>query len=159
MSEPFGNLAAAVAEFQNWVKLPKLSHLSAKLMYEFTEQSVWADQYKVNAGLPGCYVFEDANGELVYVGSVSGNEDFGRRFAGSYVRKHPADATKVEQLGNAVGARKIYVVDVTKEYAFIAPALEQFLISYLNPRLNAKGCVRALREQLISDGRIQIVND
>lgn len=124
-------------------------------MFEFTDASVWADQYKVNAGLPGCYIFEDANDELVYVGSVSGNEDFGRRFAGSYVRKHPDDGTKIEQLGNAIGARFIYVVDVTKEYAFVTPALEQFLISYLNPRLNTKGLVHALRNQLIADGRIK----
>lgn len=70
-------------------------------MFEFTDSSVWADPYKVNAGVPRCYIFEDANDELVYVGSVSGNENFGRRFAESFVRKHPDDDTTVEQLNNS----------------------------------------------------------
>lgn len=155
MNPSFEKLAAAVAEFHKWVELPRHQHLFPKLMYEFTPASVWADQYKVDARLPGCYVFEDDEGDLYYVGSVSANSSFGYRFANGYVCKDPKDTTKIMRLGHASSARRIYVVDVPKEYAFIAPALEQFLISYLNPRCNSKDGVPALRAKLIAEGCLQ----
>lgn len=155
MSGEIEKLVAAVAEFHNWVELPRYQRLSPKLMFEFTPDTVWKDQYKVDAGLPGCYVFENDEGALYYVGSVSANSGFGYRFGNGYFCRDPEDMTKVKRLGKATAARRIYVVDVPKEYAFVAPALEQFLISYLDPKDNSKDGVRALRERLLVEGRIK----
>lgn len=149
-------LEAAVSEFHNWVELPRYQRLSPKLMFEFTPDTVWKDQYKVDAGLPGCYVFENDEGVLYYVGSVSANSGFGYRFGNGYFCRDSDDMTKVKRLGKATAARRIYVVDVPKEYAFVAPALEQFLISYLDPRDNSKDGVRALRGILLAEGRITL---
>ena len=154
MFRAFERLAAAVAEFHNWVELPKHRHLFPKLMFEFREETPWSDPYRVDPGLPGCYAFENDDGEIYYVGSVSANSDFGYRFVNGYICKHPEDKTKVQRLGHATEARRIYVIDVPKEYAFIAPALEQFLISYLEPKGNLKDKVHALRERLVAEGRI-----
>lgn len=154
MNPAFEKLAAAVAEFHDWVALPKHQKLSPKLMLEFSMESLWDDLYQVDAALPGCYAFENAEGELYYVGSVSASRCFGYRFANGYVCKDPENPLKVKQLGNAAEAKRIYVVDVPKEYAFIAPALEQFLISYLSPIRNLKDGVPALRERLRAEGRI-----
>ena len=151
----FEELAAAVSEFHNWVELPRHQHLSPKVMFEFNESTVWSDSYKVDAGLPGCYVFEDDSGELYYVGSVSANSSFGYRFANGYINKDSEDKSKIKRSGAAMEAHRIYVVDVPKEYAFIAPALEQFLISYLDPRGNSKDGVQALRDILLAGGRIK----
>lgn len=63
--------------------------------------------------------------------------------------------TKVKRLGKAMAARRIYVIDLPKEYAFVAPAVEQFLISYLDPKDNSKDGVQALRERLLAEGRIK----
>ena len=154
MTSPLETLIAAVEEFHAWVHLPGCGRLSPKLMFEFKPESVWSDGYHVDAALPGCYIFEDHAGALYYVGSVSANSGFGYRFANGYVCRDPADPAKIKRSGNATNCRRIYVVDVPPEHAFIAPALEQFLISYLNPQCNAKDCVRALRSRLIADGRI-----
>ena len=155
MIRSFELLAAAVAEFHNWVELPRHQRLSPKLMFEFTPESFWKDQYKVDPGLPGCYIFADDKDDLYYVGSVSANSDFGYRFGNGYLSRDPEDKTKIKRWGHAVLARRIYVVDLPKEYAFIAPALEQFLITYLAPRCNSKDDVQALRDLLIKEGRIQ----
>jgi hypothetical protein len=159
MNLPPKRLLAAVEEFHNWVQLPKCGRLFPKLLYTFTPESAWNELYQVNPslpGLPGCYIFEDRAGDLYYVGSVSANSGFGYRFANGYVCKDPTDPGKIKRVGNAENCSRIYVVDVPPEHAFIAPALEQFLISYLKPRGNAKDCVDALRRQLISDGRIAL---
>lgn len=125
----FERLTAAVAEFNNWVKLPRCPRLSPKLIIEFKPESVWNDLNYAESGLPGCYVFENSEGELYYVGSVSANSGFGYRFANGYVGRDPADKSKIVRSGNAADSRRVYKVDVPKEHAFIAPALEQFLIS------------------------------
>jgi hypothetical protein len=154
MSTPLEKLAGAVAEFHKWVELPKCSRLTPKLMLEVSLVPLWADQYLVDASLPGCYIFENDEGELYYVGSVSASSSFGYRFANGYVRRHLEDPTKALLLGNAEKARRIYVVDVPREYGFIAPALEQFLITYLSPVANRKDSVPALREKLLAEGLI-----
>ena len=117
MSRSFERLVAAVEEFHNWVQLPRLGNLSPKLMFEFTPESVWADPYKVDAGLPGCYVFEDDEGDLYYVGSVSANSGFGYRFANGYLCKDPEDKTKIKRSGWLMSARRIYFVDLPRDIA------------------------------------------
>jgi hypothetical protein len=147
-------LVAAVAEFHNWVKLPNHHDLEPKLMYEFTDSSLWSDQYQVDPSLTGCYVFVDDEESIYYVGSVSANSSFGYRFANGYVCKDPEDPLRVKRLGNASKANRIMVIDLPREYAFVAPALEQFLITYLNPSANAKDSVQALREELRKMGKL-----
>ena len=157
MPEALDKITAAVAEFHNWIALPRHGRLSPKLMFEFTPESIWSDAYKADAGLPGCYVFEDNQNDLYYVGSVSASKSFGYRFANGYVCKDPEDNKKIKRLGNASLCRQIYVIDVPKEYAFVAPALEQFLITYLRPKCNLKDRVRALHEVLVAEGRLEPV--
>ena len=154
MNQALERLVAAVAEFHNWVEMPRHRRLTPQLMFEFTPESRWDDTYNVDARLAGCYIFENEAGELYYVGSVSANRSFGYRFANGYVCRDDVDRTKTKLMGNAETCRRIYVVDVPKEYAFIAPALEQFLISYLSPMCNLKDSVIALREILVAEGRI-----
>lgn len=154
MSELPERLVAAVAEFHNWVKLPRYQDLSPKVMYEFTDASVWEDPYLVDPNLPGCYVFEDVDGRACYVGSVSANSTFGYRFGNGYICKDPNDNRKVLRIGNAESISRIYVIDLPKEYAFVAPALEQFLITYLGSKMNSKDSVQALQKILIAEGKI-----
>lgn len=154
MGSALDRLTKALSHFHDFVELPKLSRLTPKLMFEFTEQALWAEKYHAGPALAGCYVLETEGEEFVYIGSVSANGDFGRRFAGSYFRRNPNDQSLYEKLGHAIHAKRIYVVDLPNDHSFLAPAIEQFLISYFKPRLNAKDCGDALRKRLIQEGRI-----
>ena len=164
MSQALARLTIAVEEFGAWVQLPKLpkeSPLIPKIMFEFSSESVWTDSYLGDPTLPGCYIFEDEAENITYVGSVSASRDLGRRLA-DYLCKDPANPGKIKKLGNAESCRRIYVISVPKHYAFIAPALEQFLISYLTPlyRLhNAKDIVDALIQQLRNEGKYAVVGE
>jgi hypothetical protein len=157
MNPSLDRISAAVAAFYRWVQLPRCPELQPKLMLQFSLIPSWSDPYLVDASLPGCYIFENDAGELYYVGSVSASSSFGYRFANGYVCKHPDDPTKALRSGNAEHARRIYVVAVPREYAFIAPALEQFLITFLassDPLVNKKDAVPALRQRLLGESEI-----
>lgn len=150
-------IKSAVNEFQSWVVLPELQeNLEPKLMLEFSDASLWADQYKVDAARVGCYAFEGDSEKIYYVGSVSANSSFGYRFANGYICKDPKQPSKVKRLGKASKAKRIFVVDLPREYAFVAPALEQFLITYMNPEENRKDFVQALFEKLTDEGRLPL---
>ena len=142
-------ICEAINELNRWVALPGRPPFCADLMYEFTNQPDWSNPYLVEPALPGCYIFQGADEMILYVGSVSCNNELGRRFANRYIsRESRPDGDWKRQRNELVGACAIYAVTVPREYAFITPAIEQFLITALDPVRNVKCRIAALRERI-----------
>ena len=95
--------------------------------------------------------FENFDGEIFFIGSVSGNSGFENHFASKYISKGTNNDTVLKN-GHAVDAVRCHVVAMDKEFAFMSPALRQFLISYLAPSENSHEVIRALRSKLESNG-------
>lgn len=100
----------------------------------------WHEEWPDNKH-PGVYVFLNKKDEVLYVGKVSNNSCFGARLQ-AYLGYHPDDRNKPEIKHNALkdaGFLKIQTIALEKEFAFEAPAIEEFLIAKLNPPINTVG--------------------
>lgn len=143
------NITAAVDEFNKWVSLPRCPVLTPELMHRFDGLPDWERNYLIEPSLPGCYIFCGANDLVLYIGSVSCNNELGRRFGSRYIScEKNADGEWKKRRNELLDATAIYVVAVPKSHAFITPAIEQFLITALNPVRNVKCRIKALREEL-----------
>lgn len=147
-------ISDAVEVFGEWMQLPKHRELHPKLMFEFTEKSVWNDEYLADPKLAGVYLFANEKHEIYYVGSVSGSSTFGIRFANGYISRSRIDRDKIDLWGKCKCCRYLFVVEMENDHAFVAPALEQFLITYFKASENKKDFVNALRMKLAEEGKV-----
>lgn len=95
-----------------------------------------------HADEPGCYVFADAQGNILYVGKSSRREGMGDRIWEKWGRQARTgeavpfpDAKAWVMPGVSVRA-----VAVPRDHWFLAPALEAFLIDRLGPSMNCLTC-------------------
>ena len=83
------------------------------------------------------YCFVDEENTLTYVGKVSNSNDFGYRMAGCFGYGINREAMAKSTHHDAT--RYIYVIALPPGHEFEAPAIEEWLISRLNPPLNKVG--------------------
>lgn len=83
-----------------------------------------------NHKYPGCYALFDATDQLLYIGTAS------RRYTGDLARRLLAHVIRPIAKGGPYAfsekwkpiARKIHTISFSKEFGYMASALEQFLI-------------------------------
>ena len=94
----------------------------------------------------GVYFLFDVNGEIIYVGKASNNNAIGHRL-GTYFETDPSDKTTWQlsvsanhKFGKHPSPAAISVIVISDfEFAWIAPALEEYLIKKLHPVVNTVG--------------------
>jgi len=151
MPEPLHTFSDAKAALENIKSYFKME-LLPQLLIEGprTLDSIWAN----NEYFPGCddgswnagvYFILNAKSEVIYVGKASNNNSIGRRLDG-YFKKQPNDKTQWQL--SAGDGQKFKDLDPTSiavlvikdyEFAWLAPAIEEFLIKKLNPPANTVG--------------------
>lgn len=84
-----------------------------------------------NSEFPGVYFFTDFNEEVIYIGKASSG--LGSRL-GAYIGKE--NIKKDQKIDEA---KSIFTIKIEKDLFFLAPAIEEFLIYSLNPKINRIG--------------------
>jgi len=92
----------------------------------------WAEHEYPNSSLPGVYIFADVTANIIYVGKAS--TGLGYRIGNEYVGRDG-----VLKGNKVVGAAALYTIPLPKQLFFLSPAVEEFLISRLQPERNSVG--------------------
>lgn len=127
-------LQEALNEFNATYPRPGIEPLVLSKPYDL--QQDWPTNYPFMRH-KGVYCFVDEAGTLTYVGKVSCRNDFGYRLAG-YFEYGPDRRARAKHSHHAA-TRYIYVISLPSGHEFEAPAIEEWLISRLNPPLNKVG--------------------
>ncbi len=87
-----------------------------------------------NGGKPGVYMFLDADEKLLYVGKASSGRNLRTRLRGYFnPQKVPKDTNQGKK---AIGARYVGLLGLPADHGFEAPAIEEWLITCLQPPKN-----------------------
>lgn len=97
--------------------------------YALTEEN-WRDEYIPFRGSPGCYLFFDKEGRLLYIGKAT---NLGAR-VGSYFASSPF----APKHGHVWSSAPHYAFIIQVEEVWEAPSLEEFLIRELHPTDNTR---------------------
>ena len=89
-----------------------------------------------NAGKPGVYLLLDKDLKILLIGKASCNHVLGKRL-GHYFKASPDK--KKGTVRNSLYRDVRYVVTIPVTKAFHAPAIEEYLISVLDPQFNTLG--------------------
>lgn len=93
-----------------------------------------------NANSAGVYLFSysaDFN-EILYIGKSSMNNTLGQRLA-YYFQKNKELAVKIDQRFIRDGENELWILIVPTTDSYMAPALEEYLISIFRPSFNILG--------------------
>jgi hypothetical protein len=109
----------------------------------------WPDQYEVAWGrsaTSGVYLHFNEDDLLLYVGKAA---SLGPRLACYYIHAdYPRDRSckVIDPRLEREGGSGIRVIPLDEELAFLAPALESYLIYHLDPPLNTQGRNRTIAD-------------
>lgn len=90
----------------------------------------------------GVYLIFGSNMELLYVGKASMQHNIGGRLSSYFRYNDDKTGCKIVHNGWITPPRFVVTVAVPEDMAFEAPALEEYLISSLNPPENKKGSMK-----------------
>ena len=85
-----------------------------------------------NSEFPGVYIFTDKNANILYIGKASSG--LGSRIGNGYLGRN-----RVRKSDKIINAHYLYTVKLNWEEFFLAPAIEEYLISELDPSGNKIG--------------------
>ncbi len=129
MSKKVEDVEIALAELSE--KLPHECIQKLKISERFRIKEDYEAQSFPNAENAGVYFFTDADGHVLYVGKSSG---LGRRIGTEYIGKEGTlKGTKI------AGAITLYTIPMEKDFGFMAPAIEEYLIEKIDPPNNKVG--------------------
>ena len=112
-------------------EFPRGLSLNLSDMVEVTDESAsWP-----HADSPGVYVMLDQDLNLLYIGKASCGANIGSRL-GKYFDKTGRTRLGMEKFANV---KFVSALHLPSDRAFEAPAIEEYLISQLNPPLNVVG--------------------
>lgn len=131
-------LQEALQEFNLKFPRPGIEPLAISAPYDLKND--WPKTYP-HARHQGVYCFVDEAGMLLYIGKTSCNNDFGYRLSG-YFEYGPARQAQAK-IVHHVSVRHILFIPLPAGHGFEAPAIEEWLISRLNPPLNKTGSRRS----------------
>ena len=92
----------------------------------------WSKDSFPHAASPGVYLFSDAAGNVIYVGKASSG--LGSRIGNEYIGAN--GICKSDKVTDAV---TLHTIPVERSLSFLASAVEEFLISRLQPSKNVHG--------------------
>jgi hypothetical protein len=127
----------SLAEFNTNYPRPAMQRLVASKPFDLLLD--WNGGVYPNSDLPGVYLLFDEAGVLLYIGKASCNECIGSRLGKhfGYSEDRQSGVAKCEEFKSV---RYIVTVGIQeKGRAFEAPAIEEYLIGTLRPRINHNG--------------------
>lgn len=98
--------------------------------------------------LPGIYLFEDSEEEIVYIGKASCHRHIGSRVATYFVRDASTGIFKSTSEKSATTIA-VYTIGVPKESQFLASAIEEYLILNGRPNRNTN-CIRIPASEVLA---------
>ncbi len=123
---------------------PKMPPLELSNFYDLfpgTDEAECEDRWP-NVYSPGVYLIFDVNKRVIYIGKASMNSWFGARL-GTYFKLGPDKSCVVLDADKWNGdPRFVAVIPMQEDFRFEAPALEEFLITKLQPIDNKVGITR-----------------
>ena len=143
-----GDLLSAVREYDENYRSAKMGKLEISEPYDMAPEKgetripcdgKWPDMWPY-ASRAGIYAFIDKNLEVVYVGKASLRSTLGARVS-SYCGYATDRSCQMYHRWTSL-PRYLVTVAVPEDTPFEAPALEEFLISKLQPNENSTGIVR-----------------
>ena len=127
----FIDLKSAISELNDNFRRPGLPALEFSLpLYDL--KSDWTKTYP-NADGPGVYVLLDGNQVVVYVGKASFSATIGSRLGNHIVRDSNGEPCVSNPAWESAHIRYISTIGLPIVHAFEAPAIEEFLITRLQP--------------------------
>lgn len=139
------NLLDRIREYDENYRSEKMGQLEISEPYDISPEKEqaqircrgkWPEMWPY-ARRAGIYAFVDENLEVVYVGKASLKNSLGARIS-SYCGYAPDRSCQIYD-GWTNFPRYLVTVAVPEETPFEAPALEEFLISRLQPKENSRG--------------------
>lgn len=133
-------LRKALEKFNTEFPRPHMPGLQVEGSYDLDED--WPDVRFPNASDAGVYVITDSGYRILRIDKASMNNNLGFRLASHF--KYATDRSKWEPVYPEVWKphgwpKYIFTIPVPKERSFEAPAVEEFLIQYLEPPTNVQG--------------------
>ena len=130
-------LQNALDEFNLNFPRPGIKPLAFSAPYDLRND--WPKTYP-HARHQGVYCFVDGIGTLLYIGKTSCNTDFGYRLA-AHFEYGPARQAQAK-LSHHASVQHILFIPLPPGHGFEAPAIEEWLITRINPPLNKTGTQR-----------------
>jgi hypothetical protein len=127
-------LKSTVKEFHAKFTRPGIDELVISGPYDLKVD--WPNAWPCG-GQAGVYALADEAGEVKYIGKASCNATIGARFGSYWHYDENRDAKPQYEWLNSI--RYVYVIGMPEGHEFEAPAIEEYLVSNLNPSLNVVG--------------------
>jgi len=118
-------------------QFPRYGMEPCKVSEPYDLREDWEHNSWPNAAGPGVYVILSPSQEVLYVGKASCNHTIGQRLAAHFVAGPDGEAKCTHDWWGEV--RYVCTIGFPEGRAFEAPALEEYLIKELKPRLNTHG--------------------
>ncbi len=127
-------LSQCLEEFKKKCPLPELSELKLSRHYDILNEF---DDYYPDSEHPGVYILLDSEKKILYIGKASCSNNLGYRL-GAHIERGP-DGKGMPKDDVSEGTQYIVTISVPDDWAFMAPALEEFLIREINLGKNVTG--------------------
>ena len=130
-------LKTAIDELNARFPRPSLPPLELSDVYDLRED--WPRKKYPCSDSPGVYALIDETDEVAYVGKASFNHVIGNRLGARFCYGPDKAVMLTVPEWQSERIRYIAAIGLPAEHAFEAPAIEEFLIHRLQPRLNSVG--------------------
>jgi hypothetical protein len=122
-----------VSKFQDELPRPGISELKID-WYDLDED--WPKPWP-NGDKPGIYIFVDQEEQLQYIGKASSGRTLKMRLRAYFKKDKDGKCVRKEKKKTkTLGTRYVGLLGLPPEHGFEAPAIEEYLITYLSPPRN-----------------------
>jgi hypothetical protein len=151
MSSTLKDLRTKVDEYSKKYRHPSLKGFSFAPPYDLFPndpgglmvcEKKWNDTWP-NNGMVGVYAFLDREGNVIYIGKSSMNSSVSARLSAYCGYDSDRKKCRLKHDGWIENPRYVWIVGVPQDSSFEAAALEEYLISEIQPTDNINGITKS----------------